>query len=41
VSLDKLAVNVGRLEENMQRMETDLDGLIRAITSDHKNGKSH
>jgi hypothetical protein len=28
-------------DERMKRLEANLDGLIRAITSEHSNGKAH
>jgi hypothetical protein len=44
-SLNELVVSVNKYvdaaDARMRRIEDNLDGLIRAITSEHTNGKSH
>lgn len=44
-AIQELAVVVGGFveasEARVKRLEENLDGLIRAITSEHKNGKGH
>ena len=44
-SIGDLAATVGKYVEasdaRMKRLEENLDGLIRAITSEHSNGKAH
>jgi hypothetical protein len=44
-SVNELAVTVNKYVEaadaRMRRIEENLDGLIRAITREHSNGKSH
>jgi hypothetical protein len=44
-SIGDLAETVGKYVEasdaRMKRLEENLDGLIRAITSEHSNGKAH
>jgi predicted nuclease with TOPRIM domain len=38
-NMERLEGNVARLEGNMEQMQKNLDDLIRAITSEHGNGK--
>jgi hypothetical protein len=44
-SVNELAVTMNKYVEaadaRMRRIEENLDGLIRAITREHSNGKSH
>jgi len=44
-SVNELAITVGRYVDaanaRMLRIEENLDGLIRAITREHGNGKAH
>jgi hypothetical protein len=44
-SVNELAVTVTRYvdaaDARMKRIEENLDGLIRAITSEHSNGREH
>jgi hypothetical protein len=44
-SVNELAVTVTRYvdaaDARMKRIEENLDGLIRAITSEHTNGRQH
>lgn len=44
-SLNELVLTVNKYvdaaDARMRRIEENLDGLIRAITSEHSNGKSH
>jgi hypothetical protein len=44
-SVNELAVTVTRYgdaaDARMKRIEENLDGLIRAITSEHSNGRQH
>jgi len=44
-SVNELTVTVSRYVDSanarMQRIEENLDGLIRAITREHSNGKAH
>jgi len=44
-SVNELAITVNRYvdaaDARMRRIEENLDGLIRAITREHSNGKTH